>query len=962
MDVDELLAQQEISLPLFIASIFCYTLFVSNKEQGDEDELFTDELFCDYCKANVNIISLTNAIPNIEGTPVAKSRLESELVKWQDGFKKFQYYLEDTDLELFNSANKCFMFWWLEHAVKSLNISNLLESPQSVINTGLLAAALRCHFFRGAIAPNADSLSNNLAIPSKLLVELAYSENIDQISIIADREFFSEHPSAAEKLGIAHASLMIFLMELNLVIRVSSGKYVDTIRYKTNANISEAMNELEKHITLSGNCLELDPVRHRINVHLTCREANAHKAVVLLINEFERALSGYEFIFSSIGFRAFYMRAVVSSSGSDHVSNYNFEAYTPTLMPLLSGGHLYASELVFIRELVQNAVDSINVRKLVDPDYFPDDIKVNIGLGGHDNSLSALKIIDSGLGMGCGEIERYLTSIGRSFYTSGDFKKLNLAYRPVSSFGIGFLSCFLVSKSITIHTHRFGEPNSYELTIPNIEGCFFIEASREDYPVGTAIEMDMSVSQEKPTVSLDALIEYADSHLLDIEFDVRFSWTGKFFSKFILKDSSGSELSVISPEIIELANTETHRPPTQYAFLRDAILTGMDRSYDFHHTWWNKYLRGKLKGIELHRQSDNISNHTVRQHAIRQIGERFFMFLPFVADGSVPSEIFDNVEDTYKYPYGMFITDAPLAGKKMRNRSNGLSPHSGVLRFLNAGILIDEATMRPIFGQDMKIYADGAGTAFNNVFINFPPNWITLNISRDKVLGLDAVNKMSLIHDIADVALQNIEAILHGNRSVPLVNIKEIANFISILCVDLNKTPTGKMLQTNLKEHKYVLSLVCLEDGIQFKITKDVGKDMDMKTWFMDNSSTLESISKPKTTFLADEFFRSFEAELHKDDLESLEELAFNLLSRFSQFSYDNPDTMWRLPLLLFATYILYFPPHRIVQYSSRASHCRHALEWLFLRRFTSVDFSKGNACELITYEEILQAVGNDLE
>lgn len=45
---------------------------------------------------------------------------------------------------------------------------------------------------------------------------------------------------------------------------------------------------------------------------------------------------------------------------------------------------------------------------------------------------------------------------------------------------------------------------------------------------------------------------------------------------------------------------------------------------------------------------------------------------------------------------------------------------------LNAGIFVEEGRLRPLFGQDMRIYLPGTGTAYNNVVINFPPDWVKL--------------------------------------------------------------------------------------------------------------------------------------------------------------------------------------------------------------------------------------------
>lgn len=94
---------------------------------------------------------------------------------------------------------------------------------------------------------------------------------------------------------------------------------------------------------------------------------------------------------------------------------------------------------------------------------------------------------------------------------------------------------------------------------------------------------------------------------------------------------------------------------------------------------------------------------------------------------------FDSVKETFAYDYGMFITDLPLAGMKMRSRENGLKPCSGRLRILNASILVDDASLESVFGENMRIYTNDQETAYNDVIINFPPDWIELNVARVKL-------------------------------------------------------------------------------------------------------------------------------------------------------------------------------------------------------------------------------------
>ena len=115
-------------------------------------------------------------------------------------------------------------------------------------------------------------------------------------------------------------------------------------------------------------------------------------------------------------------------------------------------------------------------------------------------------------------------------------------------------------------------------------------------------------------------------------------------------------------------------------------------------------MKKSLGNLKLQMPEKAFSDFTIHKHAIRKIGKSFFLFIPFEGDGNVPEKWFDTIESTYEYPYGIFITDLPNAGVKIRSKSNGIRSYSGILRILNAGILIDEGSIEPIFGQIMKIF------------------------------------------------------------------------------------------------------------------------------------------------------------------------------------------------------------------------------------------------------------------
>ncbi len=118
------------------------------------------------------------------------------------------------------------------------------------------------------------------------------------------------------------------------------------------------------------------------------------------------------------------------------------------------GGHLYSTPAVAVRELVQNAHDSITRRRLEDPDFDGGRIDV-VGEAG------SLIVRDDGAGMTREEIDLYLATVGVG-YTRG-LREQSQAL--IGQFGLGFLSAFIIGERTTVRTASYQAPDeAYEYT------------------------------------------------------------------------------------------------------------------------------------------------------------------------------------------------------------------------------------------------------------------------------------------------------------------------------------------------------------------------------------------------------------------------------------------------------------------------------------------------------------------
>ncbi len=130
--------------------------------------------------------------------------------------------------------------------------------------------------------------------------------------------------------------------------------------------------------------------------------------------------------------------------------NRTFQVDLRGVVDLLSH-HLYASPRVYVRELLQNAVDAITARRAGEPDapgrvlFEPPEVTGD----------GTLRVSDTGIGLTEAQVHELLATIGRSS------KRDDLGFARhefLGQFGIGLLSCFLVADEIRVDTRAAGAP------------------------------------------------------------------------------------------------------------------------------------------------------------------------------------------------------------------------------------------------------------------------------------------------------------------------------------------------------------------------------------------------------------------------------------------------------------------------------------------------------------------------
>jgi len=168
--------------------------------------------------------------------------------------------------------------------------------------------------------------------------------------------------------------------------------------------------------------------------------------------------------------------------------DYRFTLEQDQILNLLMGENLYDDPYVFVRELVQNAIDTSRHREAHERANGNPNFKaqpINFTTWTDEDGYIWVRIDDYGMGMDEQIIQDYFLRVGRSYYQSDQFKADKLKYNdftPISRFGIGVLSCFIAGDYLEVSTKRLGHDNSQNgirLSMNGLHGFYVVKLESE---------------------------------------------------------------------------------------------------------------------------------------------------------------------------------------------------------------------------------------------------------------------------------------------------------------------------------------------------------------------------------------------------------------------------------------------------------------------------------------------------
>jgi molecular chaperone HtpG len=165
-------------------------------------------------------------------------------------------------------------------------------------------------------------------------------------------------------------------------------------------------------------------------------------------------------------------------------SHGRFQVDLRGIISLLSR-NLYSTSGVYLRELLQNAHDALIARREIEPEFTGGIRIIPIGVAAPGSPVTEFTIIDDGVGLTLAEVESVLSTVGAS-------SKRDIWELPregfLGRFGIGLLSCFLVSDEIRLvsRSARGGRPVEWR---GSGDGTYVAHEVDVDVPVGTTVRL-----------------------------------------------------------------------------------------------------------------------------------------------------------------------------------------------------------------------------------------------------------------------------------------------------------------------------------------------------------------------------------------------------------------------------------------------------------------------------------------
>lgn len=186
---------------------------------------------------------------------------------------------------------------------------------------------------------------------------------------------------------------------------------------------------------------------------------------------------------------------------------FRFEIDQTKILDLLTGHTLYNNSNVVVRELTQNAIDAVRLQFVeINGNEDARDGKVRVSW---DPQTRLLEVLDNGTGMTQEIIQSNFLKVGSSRYQQKSFRDKHPKFSPISRFGIGVLSAFMLADAVEVVTVHPEEDWARRISLRSVHGKYLIrliDKHGNDETVsrigahGTCIRINIRASSNLPSL------------------------------------------------------------------------------------------------------------------------------------------------------------------------------------------------------------------------------------------------------------------------------------------------------------------------------------------------------------------------------------------------------------------------------------------------------------------------------
>ncbi len=314
-----------------------------------------------------------------------------------------------------------------------------------------------------------------------------------------------------DDVGIYSVNSIFLCLVLRLadILDFDSDRTPDVLFKSIHFTNDISISEWQKHINVSGWKISKNLIRYTMKFNHPAYEKTARDFINWideelinchdLIKKFPEKFSEYQ-----IQIAEKVDRSRIGSKNNSYIyHDLEFSLSRDEIVKLLMTDKLYGSKSLFIRELLQNSLDALRLRKAI---YAMDGLSFNNGEINFrhyldENNEEIIECSDNGIGMDEYTITKFLGKVGRSYYRSPEFERLKsklkekrVDFEPCSQFGIGFMSCFMIGDRIQIITRKdygtgkeIGKPLIVEIN--GLGGLLVIKEGGKNQKVGTTLKV-----------------------------------------------------------------------------------------------------------------------------------------------------------------------------------------------------------------------------------------------------------------------------------------------------------------------------------------------------------------------------------------------------------------------------------------------------------------------------------------